>query len=875
MARPARSVQVLIVGSVLFTFISFWRTAAIVLCDLASTAYYIGGIVEQAIGPAAPWFILAVMLFSYAVRSVYMESCSLFVRGGVYRVVKQAMGGFLAKLAVSALLFDYVLTGPISGVSAGQYIIGLILETLRIAYGFEIDADTAKWVRGWGAVLIAIGTTLYFFRQNLRGIHESSEKALRIMQATTVMAVIMLIWCGLTLAVQGPRNRVPLAPTFEPKMNYDKGQVDDPLGFLAHSRIAEQLRQTDPKDPNKLIAKPNIDWMSLVGLAGLLIAFGHSILAMSGEETLAQVYREVESPKMKNFKKAAFIVFVYSILLTCGISFLAVLLIPNDVRMPQYSGNLIGGLAMHVYWPAWLAGADIARLALNAFVVIIGFLILSGAVNTAIIGSSGVLNRVAEDGVIPTWLQKPHAKFGTTYRILYLIVGMQLFTIIASGGDVITLGEAYAFGVVWSFTFNALSMLVLRFTDKSPREAKVPLNLKIGGVELPIGLAGIFLILFSTAIMNLLTKETATIWGLAFTTIFMSIFTVTELMRRRQQLREGKAGHVEQFSKRTPELLTPEALELHRPYRKLVAIRSPHNLHMLEKALAEADPETTDVIVMTAKLSPPGETQPIVEMDPYDQQLMTAVVQRAEKAGKHVLPLIMPTNNPMFAIISTARELRVQELIMGASNKYTAEEQLDQVAFYWTSLPGAEPQPITIRILGRNWDTHIDLNGGARIPTLRERRARNVADLRAAGVGVKKALFYHDGSADMAELYDVVLTLIDEAIPLGLAYVAQPKEKPEADPLEDLKRAEELDRPITPQRVLSGSLDELLDLVRNEHYDLLIYPRPAHEPNERFRERLQELIREAPCRVFVAFPPVVPREVEEDPPMPEPTIAGE
>ena len=95
--RARHATQVIIVSSVMFTFISYWRTAAVVLCDLASTAYYIGGIVESAIGPAAPWFILAVMIFSYAVRSVYIESCSLFVRGGVYRVVKEAMGGFLGQ----------------------------------------------------------------------------------------------------------------------------------------------------------------------------------------------------------------------------------------------------------------------------------------------------------------------------------------------------------------------------------------------------------------------------------------------------------------------------------------------------------------------------------------------------------------------------------------------------------------------------------------------------------------------------------------------------------------------------------------------------------------------------------------------------------
>src|SRR5437870_5587477 len=134
LARRLRQVTpVLIISSVTFTFISYWRTAAVVLCDLASTVYYIGGIVENAIGPAAPWFILAVMLFSYAVRAVYIESCTLFVRGGVYRVVKEALGGFLAKLSVSALMFDYIRTGPTSGVSAGQYIMGLLLQFFSLA----------------------------------------------------------------------------------------------------------------------------------------------------------------------------------------------------------------------------------------------------------------------------------------------------------------------------------------------------------------------------------------------------------------------------------------------------------------------------------------------------------------------------------------------------------------------------------------------------------------------------------------------------------------------------------------------------------------------------------------------------------------------
>src|SRR5580698_11267823 len=83
--------KVVIISSIMFVFISYWRVAAVVLCDLASTAFYIGGIVEHSIGPAAPWFIVGVMLFSYAVRSVYIESCSMYVRGGVYKIVKESL----------------------------------------------------------------------------------------------------------------------------------------------------------------------------------------------------------------------------------------------------------------------------------------------------------------------------------------------------------------------------------------------------------------------------------------------------------------------------------------------------------------------------------------------------------------------------------------------------------------------------------------------------------------------------------------------------------------------------------------------------------------------------------------------------------------
>ena len=193
--------------------------------DLASTAYYIGGIVENAIGPAAPWFILAVMLFSYAVRSIYIESCSLFVRGGVYRVVKEAMGGFLAKLSVSALMFDYILTGPISGVSAGQYIMGLLLDTLAmINPDLQLGPDAADTIRRWGAVVIACADHALLLPPEPAGHPRIERQGAEDHDrhhghgGRDARLVRRRRW-----PCEGPVNRVPLAPDLRPKVEYADG----------------------------------------------------------------------------------------------------------------------------------------------------------------------------------------------------------------------------------------------------------------------------------------------------------------------------------------------------------------------------------------------------------------------------------------------------------------------------------------------------------------------------------------------------------------------------------------------------------------------------------------------------------------------------
>ncbi|HZZ78093.1 MAG TPA: APC family permease [Gemmataceae bacterium] len=853
----------------MFTFISYWRTAAVVLCDLGSTAYYIGGIVEEAIGPAAPWFILAVMGFSYAVRSVYIESCSLFIRGGVYRVVKEALGRFFAKLAVSALIFDYLLTGPISAVSAGHYLMGLALDTAKLMELNLIPNEEMRLsIKAWGAVMIAIAITLYFYRLNIRGIHESSDRALKIMYATTVMVVIILVWCGITLATQGiavdkvtgEKNQLPFTPnlTQKPRLDDQGKQLvnkqtkepelhPDPIGWLGGTWLGRELRAPG-------------SWLSIIGAVGILVAFGHSILAMSGEETLAQVYREVAAPKLPNFRKAAFIVFLYSLVFTAGISFLAVLLIPETQRVTDYSENLISGLAMN------MVGPDSLKLCLNAFVVIVGFMILAGAVNTAIIGSNGVLNRVAEDGVMPEWFLKPHSRFGTSYRLLSLIVFLQLGIIVISHGDVLMLGEAYAFGVVWSFVFQALAMVVLRFKDPSPREYKVPFNIKIGSIEIPLGLLTILFILLAAALLNLATKPYATIFGSLFTAVFFVIFLVSEYYYEHRI--KGGHKHLEQFNQAEEDQVSVAGLGLTKTYRKLVAIRSTQNLFMLEKALEDSDPDTTDVIVMTAKTLLGGGPAPDQsQLDSYDQELMTAVVQRAEKLGKRVHPLIVPTNNPVYALLRTARDLNVQELVIGASNIFTADEQLDQVALVWINLHGGDTAPLTVRILSKDRDLHFDLGGGSRIPRAGESKARSVAELRKAGVGADRVLLVQHDSRSGLDIFQSILTTLDPAVDLKVLIMAPEHGEPSADSAHAIQdQARQVDRKIAIDRLNGDVGPSIVRQAKEGSFDLIVVPLPDEmDRSKQFTTPawIQHILQHAHSRILLVANPALPTELAE------------
>ncbi|HEV2484321.1 MAG TPA: APC family permease [Terracidiphilus sp.] len=679
-APPSDRVRLIVASSVMLTFISFWRAAAIVLNDLGSSAFYAGGIAEQAVGAAAPWFILGIMLFSFAVRAVYVESCSMFTRGGVYRVVKEALGSTFAKLSVSALMFDYILTGPISGVSAGQYITGLMNELMTVAASSNwlppalMDAHhhpSIQFDMNHTSAVFAAAVTIYYWWQNIKGIEESSGKALRVMEITTVMVVILFGWGIYSIFMRGSH----LPPLPEPS---NLKFSSDALGFLKGRGLP------------------------IMGLFGILMAFGHSILAMSGEESLAQVNREIEHPKLKNLKRAAIVIAIYSLIFTGGATLLASMLIPTFERTHIYQDNLIAGLAMFMVGPMFW------RIAFRIFVVVVGFLILSGAINTSMIGSTGVLMRVAEDGVLTDWFRKPHTRFGTSYRIVNMVFILQMFTIIATRGNVITLGEAYAFGVIWSFTFNALAMLVLRWKYHGERGWKVPPNIRIGNTELPVGLFSVFMVLLSTAVVNLFTKSIATVSGVIFAGAFFVIFSISERQNLRKHALTARQMK-DHFQLEHQDTVSRESVQI-RPGGIMVSMRDVGNPVALKWILGRTNTDERDVVVISVRMMGVGgpeylsaEQQSFSE---HEQMLFTKAVSVAESFGKKVSLLVVPAGDVFAALAQGANSLEVDSVISGASSSMTPEDQAFHLGQAWEALPEPKRQ-FNFYVISQNGDTKV------------------------------------------------------------------------------------------------------------------------------------------------------------------------
>jgi nucleotide-binding universal stress UspA family protein len=311
------------------------------------------------------------------------------------------------------------------------------------------------------------------------------------------------------------------------------------------------------------------------------------------------------------------------------------------------------------------------------------------------------MNRLAEDRVLLDWFRRPHKRYGTTSRIIHLITILQLGTIAMSGGDVNLLGEAYAFGVVWSFFLKSLGVLVLRF-KRHDQEYKTPINFHVGKTEIPAGLIATTLVLGMVAVANLFTKQIATIYGVSFTVGLFLVFTISQFINKKKV--DAKHAGMEEFNLD----MRPDvgAGSLHaRSGCVLVAVRDYGRMSHLKSILEKTNLRRHDIVVMTVRPVSSGageyELSDQQLFSDYERELLTSVVTMAEKAGKTVDLLVVPGVDPFDAMVQTAAKLQASRLVTGVSAKMDSEELARRIGLAWEQLP--EPRhPFSLEIIAED-----------------------------------------------------------------------------------------------------------------------------------------------------------------------------
>jgi hypothetical protein len=260
---------------------------------------------------------------------------------------------------------------------------------------------------------------------------------------------------------------------------------------------------------------------------------------------------------------------------------------------------------------------------------------------------------------------------------------------------------------MWSFAMKSLAVFVLRFTEPGPRDFRVPLNIRIGKTEFPLGLGLITLTLVALCTINLFTKQIATLSGVAFTIVFSVIFSATEKISH-------KRGHahsgLDQFNLEPGEGLTQESLGV-RSGSVLVMVRDYNTLYNLNSVLDRTDTRKQDVVVLHMRLLARASSgEHALEADQLfgvkEQTLFTQALSLAEKRGKTIHLAVAPATDKWDGIMRAAQSLQSATVVLGVSPSHTLAEEARIGGLAWERLESPRPN-LNLEILSPEGQQNI------------------------------------------------------------------------------------------------------------------------------------------------------------------------
>jgi magnesium transporter len=614
------------------SYVSVWRAAARALVDLGSSAFFAGGVAWAAIGSSAPWYVFVALLVGIALRAVDIEARALFVPGGLYGSVRDALGRGPAKAAVSALFVERLMLAPLAAVVAGHY-----AAALFAAVGGALPGGRGLTGNdGPVAVAIAILGGVWWLHRQGRLVPDRTIS--RAVGASVVVLVTAAIWGLATASARG--SAIP------------------------------------PIDIQPSLALRGLTWMPswLATIAAVGACAGFALPALGSVDALAQAAVDLEQPRIKNLRRIARLISVFGLIVTGAFAFLLVALVPETQRADWVEAPL-AGVVRALAGPVWLRGLVLAAVTGAAGVFLIG------AARSAAAGVHAVLSRLVDEGILAAGLRTQHPRFGTPWRLIDATAIAQIGIVFVSGGEVMWLARASVAGLAWSAVLKTLALIRFRRLRPGSRAFRVPINPTIAGRERPIGLLLIAALIAFPAVCLFLTFDVASLAG---TALLLSITILLAVSERSAAGRlEAARGGLDDFQ------LMPSADEdlTHveaRPGNILVPVRKPGVLAHLTSALHAAGDR--DVVAMTVRVvgvDVPDDPSAAPRATDDERRLLSAVVALAEREARPVRLLIVPGANVFDAVVETAVRLGSTEIHVGESETLSADDQARLLGDAW------------------------------------------------------------------------------------------------------------------------------------------------------------------------------------------------
>jgi len=682
-SRGLARARVIVANTKVLSFVSSWRAAAFVLTPMLSAILFSEGVVERTIGKTAPWFIVAAMLVSGTIFTVYLESSTLSMQDK-YSQAKVAMGSTLAKLSLSVLLVNHLLMGSICVVFAVHYLTGLLMEWSRFAGHTLLSADYGSY-----EVILAVTILVFLWWMNSRRTREYGGKNLQIVVLVVTGIIVLILWCLITIFTHG--FSLPPFPLSIARIAINRESV----GLLSRTSFT------------------HLAWLVV------LMSFGHAVLAMSGAETLSQIARDIEHPKLKNLKRAALLIFLCSSIATSLISCSAVMIIPDNVR-PQYFDNLISGMIMYLVGPTTL------KLIFQIVVVFSGIVLLGLAADTSIRTSSDLITRASKDALLPDRLRRIHPKFGTAYLAVTLVTALQILIVLASRSNVVVLAATYAFCIIWTFAIQGFIVLRLRYAEPGVREFRVPLNLRIGRIEIPVGLCVLTIFLAAVGFAGLF--GIGSIEGTICILLGLSAFAICEQVNLK---RSGIPISPGILNLSPGEDLSAQALGV-RPGNVLVVLHDYNTIYNLTAVLDRVDVTRQDVAGVHIRVSGGvGSAEKSATQEGAftvkEQELLELALNVAESKGKPLQLAVIAADELWDGILHAAHSIQSATIVLGIFPRRPPREEFLLANMAWERL--SQPKPhLSIEIYAKNSE-RLFFSLGPHAPRLTENQIELVHSL--------------------------------------------------------------------------------------------------------------------------------------------------